>query len=381
MAEAAHSFVRARSEAAPVGVFQQAARDDVAPRGAARHVAAAAFVDELYASAIEPQRLTSALTCFARAFEASEAWLVMHEGPTDPCVVERSLAVSGRSATDQSLARRLSEVISSWPSRHPSGIRSGLLDSDASVRGNYYLAVTSDVPAQAACSLVLLRATPFAESEREAVLALSPDIRRALQLRGRAKGRETVGDSLRMFENTSIALFVTRQRGVERGNAAAAALLNAGRPIALVGGKLRFDDTRAQSAYEQISRADAHGQGPQNFAFVVEGVAGRTWIAQLSLARQTQETPAQGPVVVVALSPFSGASESREAMLDGFTELTPTERSIFASVVDGDDVASIAAKMNRSVETIRWHVRNLFTKLGVNSQADLARLGALLLPI
>ena len=68
-------------------------------------------------------------------------------------------------------------------------------------------------------------------------------------------------------------------------------------------------------------------------------------------------------------------------MLSGFTELTPTERTIFAAFVDGDDIQAIATRMDRSVETVRWHVRNLFTKLGVNSQADLARLGALLLPI
>jgi DNA-binding NarL/FixJ family response regulator len=87
------------------------------------------------------------------------------------------------------------------------------------------------------------------------------------------------------------------------------------------------------------------------------------------------------PSVVVALTPFSGASQTREAMLSGFPDLTPTERQIFAAVVDGEDIASIARKMERSVETVRWHVRNLFTKLGVNSQADLARLGALLMPL
>jgi DNA-binding CsgD family transcriptional regulator len=383
MAEAAHNIFQARSEAAPLGAFQQSDHDEVAPRGTARQIAALAFVDELYASAIEPQRLASALTSFARAFDAAEAWLVMHDGAMDLSIVERSHGVSGRRTNEQSLAHRLAKVFSAWPGKHPADIRAGLLESDAAIRasGGHYLTVTCDVPGQAACSLILLRTAPFNEAERETVANLSPDIRRALQLRGHAKRRESVGDGLRMFENTPIALLVARHRGVERSNGAAAALLATGRPIALVGGKLRFDDTRAQSAFELISRADAHGQCPQNFAFVVEGAAGRTWIAQLSLARQTQETAAQPPAVVVALSPFNGASETREAMLDGFTELTPTERSIFASVVDGEDVASIAAKMNRSIETVRWHIRNLFTKLGVNSQADLARLGALLLPI
>jgi len=362
--------------------FQPAARDSVTPRGSARQVAAAAFVEELYASVIEPQRLASALTCLARAYDAAEAWLVVHEDGDDLSVVERSLATSVRRAAEQPLARRLAEVVSSWPGTHPAGVRTGILEFGVTARvADHYLTVTSDVSGHAPCSLVVLRAAPFSESERETALALAPDISRALQLRGRAKRRESVGDGLQMFENTSIALLVTRQRGVERNNAAAATLLASARPIALVGGRLRFEDTRAQSAFELISRAEVQAQCPQNFAFVVEGVAGRTWIAQMSLARQMQKVGSHGPAVVVALSPFSGASETREAMLDGFTELTPTERSIFASVVDGDDVASIAAKMNRSVETVRWHVRNLFTKLGVNSQADLARLGALLLPI
>lgn len=63
------------------------------------------------------------------------------------------------------------------------------------------------------------------------------------------------------------------------------------------------------------------------------------------------------------------------------TDITPIERTIVAALVDGRDIVAIAARLNRSAETVRWHVRNLFTKLGVNSQADLARLRALLLPI
>jgi DNA-binding CsgD family transcriptional regulator len=184
---------------------------------------------------------------------------------------------------------------------------------------------------------------------------------------------------LQMFEHNPTAMLITHGRAVERANAAAAALLEGARPIAVAGGRLRFDDTRVQDAFEALSRAEHQGDARRTFAFVVEGAEGRTFIAQLWLApRQPHEA---GEAVIVALTPFSGASQPREAMLAGFTELTPTERTIFAAFVDGDDIASIAARMDRSVETVRWHVRNLFAKLGVNSQADLVRLGALLLPI
>jgi DNA-binding CsgD family transcriptional regulator len=176
-----------------------------------------------------------------------------------------------------------------------------------------------------------------------------------------------------MFDLSPVSILFTRQRVVERNNAAATALIADGRPISMSGGRLRFDDMRAHAAFEQMSRAEQQSTA-QAYAFVVEGAGGRTFIAQLSQSR------ASG-AVIVALTPFNGASQTREAMLNGFTDLTPTERSIFAAFVDGHDIPAIAAKMQRSVETVRWHVRNLFTKLGVNSQADLARLGALLLPI
>ena len=54
---------------------------------------------------------------------------------------------------------------------------------------------------------------------------------------------------------------------------------------------------------------------------------------------------------------------------------------MLAAFVDGKDIAGIASEMQRSIETVRWHVRNLFAKQGVNSQAELTRLGSLLLPI
>ena len=181
-----------------------------------------------------------------------------------------------------------------------------------------------------------------------------------------------------MFDNNPTAMLITRARQVEHANPAAAVLLEAHRPITVAAGRLRFEDARAQAAFELLSRADHGADARRTFAVVVEGEGDRTFIAQLSLAKPRGGDP---PSVVVALTPFSGASQSREAMLQGFTDLTPTERAIFAAFVDGADIQAIAARMDRSVETVRWHVRNLFTKLGVNSQADLARLGALLLPI
>jgi len=362
------------------------------------------FLDSLYASAVEFARLPEALTRFSLAFDADETCFFTADPSANiekVAIVERSVKKGAASSTldsdatatgrvlAQELAVRLANddgeiFLGTLGARHapPSAHRGPAAQPDPI----HYLAVALPGEGEPAIGVATLRTGhPFTDAERQRARALLPDMRRAFDLRRRAGRVEALGLGVQLFDRNPTAILITRQRSVERSNAAALALLADGRPISLSSGKLRFEDSRVHTAFELISRPDAQAQGNQAFAFVVEGVRGCTWIAQLSAIRPASHSTAAGmanpSAVVAALTPFSAASQTREAMLNGFTDLTPTERTIFAAFVDGQDIAAIAARLNRSVETVRWHVRNLFTKLGVNSQADLARLGALLLPI
>lgn len=358
------------------------------------------FLDEFYAAAVEDSRLSTALKQFAFAFDAGEACL-FNADPSPPrdqvTFVERSPSpedgVSHRegaaSATGLSLAQELGADLAAGQSDvwlgTVRGIGAEVRALHAQTRQTHYLAIAPRSDGDPAIGIVALRDSPFTAEDLASARSLLPDVRRALKLRRQAGRVEALGLGVQLFDRNPVAIFITRQRAVERSNAAATVLLAAGRPVNVVAGRLHFEDSRVHTAFELISRADAHAQGNQAFAFVVEGSDGDTWIAQLSPMRSTSRfsagSGATSPGVVVALTPFNAASQTRGAMLNGFTDLTPTERTIFAAFVDGQDIAAIAARLNRSVETVRWHVRNLFTKLGVNSQADLARLGALLLPI
>ncbi|MCE9523855.1 MAG: helix-turn-helix transcriptional regulator [Alphaproteobacteria bacterium] len=362
------------------------------------------FLDVLYASAVEFARLPEALTLFARAFDAEDAYFFTLDSASAPdraTVVERATYAGGiatdregaAAATGQLLVQELAAQFSHDGAEYFRG-SVGLRQANADARrlipaqpgAIHYLALVLRVEGEPTVGILAARHShPFTDAERQRICTLQPDIRRALDLRRRAGRAEALGLGVQLFDRNPTAILITRQRSIERSNAAALALLAEGRPVSLVSGKLCFEDARANSAFELISRPDAQAQGNHAFAFVVEGKGGSTWIAQLSSVRPSPSASSvaagNASAVVAALTPFNFASHTREAMLNGFTDLTPTERTIFAAFVDGQDIPAIAARLKRSIETVRWHVRNLFTKLGVNSQADLARLGALLLPI
>jgi len=62
------------------------------------------------------------------------------------------------------------------------------------------------------------------------------------------------------------------------------------------------------------------------------------------------------------------------AMAGAALGLTEMESQVAVLLAEGMSVGSIAAATDRKESTIRWHVRNMFTKLGLSRQADLVRL-------
>ena len=65
-------------------------------------------------------------------------------------------------------------------------------------------------------------------------------------------------------------------------------------------------------------------------------------------------------------------------MAEAALGLTGMESQVAVMLAEGMSVGNIAAATDRKESTIRWHVRNMFTKLGLSRQADLVRL---LLPL
>jgi len=350
------------------------------------------FLDELYAAALEPGRFTGALAAFANAFDADDARLLVRDrvgrghfvdfGETGAFLdgkqsAELIASLQSRDVGDTGSAAVITGTVggAGWP------------EERWAIGGIHYLAVTVPADERWLASLVAIRRhSAFGDQDQNLARRLMDDVRRALAFHvkaARSKGL-AVGD--RLFEARAIALIVTRHKVVEHTNEAASRLLERPGLLHLAGKTLRFDDVRVAAAFDELSKVGTRRAGSKSLAFIVSDGQGETWLVQLSRHNVASVSPllvdtANTSQVVIALTPLSEASGSRGALIDGFVDLTPTERAVLSAFVDGKDIACIASQMQRSIETVRWHVRNLFAKLGVNSQADLTRLGSLLLPI
>lgn len=353
------------------------------------------FLDALYVAMLEPERLKQALRSFASLFRAEDAAIFMTGNGASRA--EGNLVLSISAAGNGSEPARLlapavkQQLLASFDRGGrslPSEVTRGQLTAGAKFGPIHYMAMKATMSDQRAVVLVALKTQrAFNDDDGRIALGLLPDIERAFNLHlTHFAGLSTSLDS-QLFETSTIAQILTCQRGIERSNARARKLLEVKGPISLAGRLLQFEDARVQSAFEALSDQQSDSAAPTTtFAAVVAGQGGATWLAQLSRLKRKVEspllasTPAISPVLV-ALTQFNEASSSRELPLDGFTELSTIERTILSAIVDGRDIAEISTTMRRSSETIRWHVKRMFAKLGVSSQADLARLGSLLLPI
>lgn len=69
---------------------------------------------------------------------------------------------------------------------------------------------------------------------------------------------------------------------------------------------------------------------------------------------------------------FSKAQkETCEFFAEGFRQLTPAERKIYGLYIEGKTTAEIREKLNITENTLKYHNKNIYNKLGVSSKKEL----------
>lgn len=56
---------------------------------------------------------------------------------------------------------------------------------------------------------------------------------------------------------------------------------------------------------------------------------------------------------------------------DGFKTLTPAERHIYGMYIEGKATAEIREELNITENTLKYHNKNIYSKLGVSSRKEL----------
>lgn len=72
----------------------------------------------------------------------------------------------------------------------------------------------------------------------------------------------------------------------------------------------------------------------------------------------------------IASSVLALLSDKKVSIAGNDYRLTPREKEILESLVDGNSYKMIAANFNISTETVKTHIKNVYEKLQVNSQTE-----------
>ncbi|MBB3979226.1 DNA-binding CsgD family transcriptional regulator [Rhizobium azooxidifex] len=202
---------------------------------------------------------------------------------------------------------------------------------------------------------------------------LSPHLRRAVDFirRGEfATGERQTGQSL--FDAIGAGLFhVSETGGIRSMNERARRMIEDGAPVRLgTNGRIAITDPRAAETLQfLLSR-----QGVQVEPYLATLKATDGSAHRLTLVRLTSEPMTEflnGPTVAIIIEPMTDFSEPRSERLQANYKLTPKEARIAAAIAAGLSLREIADSDGVSYETVRSHVKNIYGKMEVSSQASL----------
>ena len=207
-------------------------------------------------------------------------------------------------------------------------------------------------------------------------------MQRAINLHVNAAGTNGVMTVAPRYAHLKLPILTMAERRVLSSNSAAQEELERGRLIRCVGGRLYCRDPVFDRMLVSMTlEGEAHQK-----SVLTTALDGNRFLAQavrFNLLRGTlmEAAGADDPAVVLILTALEDGAAGRENALKALKCFTPVEHAIAMALVNGQSIDDISKERRTSVQTIRWHLRNMSEKTGENGVKGLTRLLTLLLPI
>jgi DNA-binding CsgD family transcriptional regulator len=136
--------------------------------------------------------------------------------------------------------------------------------------------------------------------------------------------------------------------------------------------QVRLADPSAQALLTQmLERKDA----PVGWSIPVPGDAAHVpFVIHMLPLRGAARDVFSGAKSVLYVTPVQGQKPPAVELLEALFDLTPAEARIAGLIAEGQTVDSITSTLSVSANTVRTHLKSIFSKTGVGRQAELVTL-------
>jgi DNA-binding CsgD family transcriptional regulator len=224
---------------------------------------------------------------------------------------------------------------------------------------------------------------PATYSDEQARLAASvgPDVQRAIALHIKSSAGGQILSATPSYASMTLPVLAIHERFVLTANAPAQQELDRGRLLRSQGGRLVAQDPELARMLVAVARQDENHQ----MSMVATATDGSRFLAQAVRFNQLRGSlmaaaGADDPAVMLVLTSLDQGTAGREAAIRALGSFTPVEHAIAMALVNGQSIEDIARERRASVQTIRWHLRNMSDKTGQSGSKGLTRMLTLLLP-
>ena len=222
----------------------------------------------------------------------------------------------------------------------------------------------------------------WSSAQVETIEQLLPHLRQFVRVREALIDARALGSSvMALLENTRCGIIHLDPRGrMVEANDRARDLLRHSDGLADEDGYLHAstptDDTRLQTLLAgALPRFGGQGvSGTMTVRCSAKSAPLVLHVTPVSDGR-TEARPSRVAALVLVVDPM-GHTSIDPNHVSAVLGLTPTEGRVAVMLAQGNTIRDTAAATGRSATTIRWHLRQIFAKLGLSRQAELMKLVA-----